>query len=330
MDLYGSSDVYTGIWTNWSRGIIAGATLTLDRGDANLLIASLAIFVGFIGTRIWRISCFVIHQLYSSQSATNGLYHQRQALLRNSPGATSGLTGLLAILWAWRHAGRAPCCQVLPVLLYTIFIIVALASASIFSSRITVGTEVLLYEGDCGWLDKSRISQNISFEALGSDLFHTGRSSDTYSRQCSSDPSNCNTFVRPQLRVNVNRNTSCPFGNICSSKDMSLLLDTGYLDTHIDFGLNAPAGQRLQYRRLLHCSPLKTEGFKSIRNISGNRTYTRYHYGRQRNENYTYEYTSDNRWENGGTRGTSAMPDYDIGYQFYPHLVTITITNIVA
>jgi hypothetical protein len=37
--------VYLGKWTNWSRGPVFGATLTLSREDANLLIAFVAFFV---------------------------------------------------------------------------------------------------------------------------------------------------------------------------------------------------------------------------------------------------------------------------------------------
>jgi len=142
--------------------------------------------------------------------------------------------------------------------------------------------------------------------------------------------SDCNTFVKSQIQTNFYGNTSCPFGNICSLENMSLLLDTGYLDTHSDFGLNAPTNQRLQYRKLIRCSPLKTRGFSSTQNIAGNRTYTRYHYGRQQNKNYTSDYTSDNMWYDGATPGTSAMPDYDIGYETHPYSSAITRINNVA
>ncbi len=37
--------VYTGVWTNWSRGKMMGSTLTLTRTDANVFIAFLAFFV---------------------------------------------------------------------------------------------------------------------------------------------------------------------------------------------------------------------------------------------------------------------------------------------
>jgi len=41
------SQVYTGVWTNWSRGKVNGSTITLTRNDANLLIAFLAFFIAW-------------------------------------------------------------------------------------------------------------------------------------------------------------------------------------------------------------------------------------------------------------------------------------------
>lgn len=40
------NSVHLGVWTNWSRGSIMGATLTLDQSHGNLLIALTAIFIG--------------------------------------------------------------------------------------------------------------------------------------------------------------------------------------------------------------------------------------------------------------------------------------------
>jgi hypothetical protein len=45
--------VYTGYWTNWSQSPVFRATLTLTRSDANLLIAFIAFFIAFVGTRFW-------------------------------------------------------------------------------------------------------------------------------------------------------------------------------------------------------------------------------------------------------------------------------------
>jgi hypothetical protein len=43
--------VRLGTWVNWSRGQIMGATLTLRRQDADLLIAFTAFFVAFVANR---------------------------------------------------------------------------------------------------------------------------------------------------------------------------------------------------------------------------------------------------------------------------------------
>lgn len=46
------NSVYLGIWTNWSKGAVMGATLTLDRAQGNLLIAFTAVFVGIVTDRL--------------------------------------------------------------------------------------------------------------------------------------------------------------------------------------------------------------------------------------------------------------------------------------
>lgn len=99
--------VYTGVWTNWSRGSIMGATSTLSQADANLLIAFIAFFVALVGTRFWRISCFIAHVfIYSRSQSQDGLYHQRQALLRNAFSSEAGLLNLFQLSWAWRKTAE--------------------------------------------------------------------------------------------------------------------------------------------------------------------------------------------------------------------------------
>jgi hypothetical protein len=47
MDLNNQYPVYIGSWINWSRGQIFGATVTLKRNDATILIAFAAFFVAW-------------------------------------------------------------------------------------------------------------------------------------------------------------------------------------------------------------------------------------------------------------------------------------------
>jgi len=69
--------VHVGAWTDWSKGYVLGATLTLTRRDSDLLIAFLALFVALMGTRFWRIVCLFLHFIYSQDSPHDGVHYQR-------------------------------------------------------------------------------------------------------------------------------------------------------------------------------------------------------------------------------------------------------------
>lgn len=313
----GSYGVRTGIWTNWNHEAVYGAMLTLSRKDGSLLVAFIAVFITFVGTRTWRISCFIFHQIYSSKKRRDAFHHQRQAILRNSSEATSGLVTFLKLPWAWRTIAKGSLRRILPILLYAIIFTVAITLASVFSSRLATSTEVLIFGDFCGWLNISK-GDYTGVMLLLPYLSHSVYSSASYARQCYTPDVfsllGCNTFVTKQLPIHITKNSSCPFeNNICRSNSTNLLLDTGYLDTHIHFGLNAPPDQRLQYRRVLHCSPLVTDGYKTRWNLSSDRSYTRYHHGTIGKANFTYEYTNDAIWEAILTNENSAIPDYNIG-----------------
>lgn len=69
---------------------------------------------------------------------------------------------------------------------------------------------------------------------------------------------------------------------MCKETSTNLRLDTGYLDSHTDFGLNTIPNQRILWRNALHCAPVATKGFTGSGNITslpslGNLTF--YNYG---------------------------------------------------
>lgn len=72
-----------------------GATLTLKRQDADLLIALTAFFVAFVGARFWKIICFALHRCSSTGTPQDVIYHQRQAILRNSSAPENDIELLL-------------------------------------------------------------------------------------------------------------------------------------------------------------------------------------------------------------------------------------------
>lgn len=95
-------DVYTGFWVNTRHGQMHGSTLTLDRQDGALFIAFLALYVGLAGQGTWRIVRFLLHRAYSSTKTPDGIYNQRQAILRNSESGYSAALEMIQLCFVWR------------------------------------------------------------------------------------------------------------------------------------------------------------------------------------------------------------------------------------
>ncbi|KAF2140831.1 uncharacterized protein K452DRAFT_206604, partial [Aplosporella prunicola CBS 121167] len=312
-------NVYTGAWTNWSKGAVLGYMLTLERADANPVIALLALFVTFVGTRTWRVSCFALHGILSSEEVQDGLYHQHQAILRNSSNATSGLITLFQLLWAWRSS--KPYRRIIPTITLTAIVAMAFAMASCFSSQVATGNEVLISSPRCGSLvypdgyDNTTVLKTITLPHYKKVM----KNAANYAQQCydpdASGQLQCGTFIKKSLPINITKNAGCPFDDgICRNKNKNLVLDTGYIDSQKDLGINSPPQERFQYRNVLHCSPLVTRGYKAARNSSSGSTYTRYYYGKTSRANYTYEYKIDPIWESANVDFVvnNISPDYDI------------------
>lgn len=276
--------VYLGLWTNWSRGSVLGQTLTVSRRDGDLLIAFTAFFVAFVGTRFWRALALGLHRSHSSNEMRTTIYHQRQIILRNNASPDSSLLQLLQLLWAWRRSVHLlP--QVLPALSLTVFCVAAFTLASGFSSQISssTGTEVLLDGTDCGILDPSK---GKTIETIGDALTYDsqlGKHALNYVQECYSDFSGlrgCNKFVVERIPSFIDRSAPCPFEKkFCRSQTANIVLDTGYVDSHRHFGINAALMERILFRSVVHCSPIITEGFSKPYMDESGQNYTLYNYG---------------------------------------------------
>jgi hypothetical protein len=95
------NNVYLGVWTNWSKGTVMGATLTITRQQGDLLIAFTGFLIPFVASRFWRILCFILHLYYSTSKPEDAIYHQQQVILRNSSSPDTGLVSLFRLLWSW-------------------------------------------------------------------------------------------------------------------------------------------------------------------------------------------------------------------------------------
>ncbi|KAH8886884.1 hypothetical protein GQ53DRAFT_874475 [Thozetella sp. PMI_491] len=282
--------IYTGVWTNWSRGSVMGLTVTLSRNNGNLVIAFAASFVAIVSSRFWRILCLVLHRYYSTPKPKDALHHQRQAILRNSANSEFSLWKFFQLCQAWRHRVRHAFFRVLPVLAAATLCFVGFTVAGGFSSHISTGISnaVLLDGPNCGIVKfvNAAGSGIDSFRIL--DTYYRSssegiRNSINYAQQCYSANRTgvfgCESYVVPRLSSSVDTQAPCPFADtICRSNNSNLRLDSGYIDSHIDLGLNSPPDQRILFREVFHCAPLKTQGYKS--NLSDQYiNYTAYNYG---------------------------------------------------
>lgn len=120
-----------------------GSTLTLKQTDANILLSSLAFFIVIVASHIWRIACYALHSRYSTRNSQDALHHQRQAILRNNSNAAASILTFIHLAWEWRKLTRAYW-RMLPLMTFTLTMALALEAASVFSSRVAMGNEVLL------------------------------------------------------------------------------------------------------------------------------------------------------------------------------------------
>lgn len=99
-----------------------------------------------------------------------------------------------------------------------------------------------------------------------------------YVQQCysanSSGLSDCNYFAVSRIPAYVDTQNPCPFQDTICKNASNIVLDTGFLNSHEHFGINAPADERILMRSVLECAPLVTEGYTIS---DGN--FTAYDYG---------------------------------------------------
>ncbi|KAI1326335.1 hypothetical protein F5Y16DRAFT_421824 [Xylariaceae sp. FL0255] len=275
--------VYVGIWTNYSKGRVLGATLTISQQQGALLIALTGFLIPFVASRFWKLSCIIFHRFYSTSTPRNAIHHQRQVTLRNSSSPDSGLVSLFRILWAWGwNADRKDLLfTILPSLLFSTACIIVFSAAGALSSQVSVsaGNEILLRGDNCGIPTYSSFA-NTSTLSYDSNLLSD---SVNYAQQCYnanvSGILSCNKFVTQSIpTVMIKNNAECPFQNdLCRGNKTSLYLDTGYIDSNRHLGLNLPLDKGFAYRHAITCSPIETSKY-TTRLSTGNKTAVEYDY----------------------------------------------------
>lgn len=318
------NNVYVGPWTDWSHGSIRGATLTLSHRDGGFVIAFLALFVTIIGARFWTILSYILHINMSRETAQNAIYHQRQAILRNTSSSGTALWKFSRISWAqWRRGRVSTLKQTFPPLLLSFAILIAFTIAGIFSSRVATSNngEVLLSSSNCGIFNPG---VNASFlDSTNAYMVRRMQFSSNYALMCYGKDNfaeGCPTFPRKSLPFNVTRNLPCPFPGmegICRKPADAIRLDSGFIKSHLDLGINTAPESRFLYRKVTECAPLLNEGFTqriiSSRGLNSSipEALLNFFYGETYSYiNATYQYLADPPLTRSYERGNFGIFDY--------------------
>jgi hypothetical protein len=271
------SPIYTGLWINWSHGPILGSTLTLSARNGGLLTSFLATFITVVGGQLWRILSFCFHQLRSSRGPQDGLHHQQQNIFRNTASPGSAAWSFLLIGYAWRHKTRHPIVRSWPWAVLAVVYMSIFAVLSVFQSQTTkaVGNERLVQPTNCGYwaVDGAQTIQSLT--ALAQKTTNDTILAANYARACyggSPDPLQCNVYPAQSLPYTVDQNATCPFeaGMCVYGNTAAFRMDTGLIDSHFALGINSPAGERVQTRKITSCAPLHIKNFTTI--LTGNET----------------------------------------------------------
>ncbi|CEJ54933.1 hypothetical protein PMG11_01219 [Penicillium brasilianum] len=294
---------YTGVWTNWSEGSIQGLTLTLSQTNSGVLSAFLAILVSVTGGFFWSILSFALHQLRTTDPGQqrDALHYLSQAILRNK-GAASAAWALLKLPFADERTLSKPQAlrRTVPLAILPILVLSLFGVSSLFTSYITkaAGQSTLIWGPGCGGYEYNATDVSVANSKSLQDTYDAA----TYVRRCyreNASELDCNSYVRPNLPFSINPNASCPYApDLCTyNSHAALQMDTGFLDSHADFGINAQLVDRIKYRRVTTCAPIKHgAGLATARNSSEDGLIVYINAGGQYAEgseylNYTFSFT---------------------------------------
>jgi len=237
-------------------------------------VAFLALFVRFAGSHFWGILRYLLFQ-HRSRAGLRDVYdRQQQVVLRNDTTDIDALWDLLKIAWAWRKRTRRPFVRALSLCLWATLHIAAFTAAGILSSQVcSSGTEVLLRNSNCRtW--PSRLNRTLqNAPKLGEDISSAADAhansitalnfaSSCYGNSSSTLPG-CLPYGRRLLTWSNNTSISCPFDPSMCADNTAVEFDSGYVDSHLDLGINTPLEDRMKFRVTLTCAPITVRGFRS-------------------------------------------------------------------
>lgn len=296
------ASVHQGFWTDWSKGAVLGLTLTLDSIGSSILASSLTLFITICGIQLWTIVRYIIHQrgTVSFGIAPTPHLERQQRILRNATSAPSTARLMLELAWTCRKSNGKRAVRAYMIgtaaIIYTLaFSVAVIFSSQVISATVVHGNSAVLLKNKtmCGPANQSYLEHTAARNAASVADFNIvashqnksaieARLSLQYAQECYRSPakptdttSSCFTLKQPTLKWNTTNTLDCPFSDeLCSRDSGSVVLDTGYIETHTHLGLNARPGERLRYRRVTKCTILNDTLYLQGSNDANTSTFT--------------------------------------------------------
>jgi len=321
------ASAYIGLWRDYSYGVVSGATLTLPIGWGNYLIAALTVLVSWSGISAWQICSFILHQIRAAKPTKDVLDLQTQTLLRDSIGAIGTVIEAIKLQWAWRNRRYKTWSRTAPIALVALTVWAAFTAAGVLVAEVASknyqDVVVLAEPYACGFLQGSNdITKGIT-TSFQSKLINDTLAARTYARTFYGGENSVvkmrSTFPMVTLPYSIDTQQDCPFSGrtACLGVNYTVVneamaMDTGELDSHVDFGINAPSGDRITFRKRVTCSPIQggqlisdpvvqtinlTYSGRSGAAETGNLTYYYVDMGPSGTNNYTFVWSANTPYD---------------------------------
>lgn len=303
------TEIYTGVWTDYSRSPGNQLTVTITTGSGAVLVAAIAIVVQITGAAIWAIVAFYLHQRYATKDLRDEFSAQESVILRNS-----GIVSAIVHTWDLRkwlkHAPQAPL-RMLKLLALPLLIKVGFMAAAILSAKVAYDptkSHVLIVPSNCGTMTSAAAPLEVIEDFAGFVMRARAYARDCYSLSLQ-DVDCSGTWAKSSLPYQVIHNVSCPLGpGSCSPGDDGAVTFWSMLDSYEDFGVNAPLQDRMRVGYNLTCAPIEHELIESFASTQpgsvttlNNTRYDTQKYVFGGSSSYTFEYNNISTFRNAGS-----------------------------
>src|SRR5438034_5572139 len=148
-----TAEPFIGVWINRSKTTVNAPTLTLTTQGGVYLSSFLAMFIRVAGGSAWNICRFLLHQYRSTSQQRDALYHQQQAILRNSPAPVDTVWDFTRLFWSWRNSGNRVRRRSMPIIFLGVLELALFWAAGLLLTPLKASSkDALVRNGTCGFI----------------------------------------------------------------------------------------------------------------------------------------------------------------------------------